>query len=431
MSEDFDATIIQDYDAQSFMDKFKAHEDNDMVFDLTGDEDEVMVIDPSSKQPEGTNKPNDIQDILQQLTAKYKIHTERISDSEDEVDIVRPSKVKQKNAKAQAQLEKLQERQRKKEETERNKELKKVLAEASKSLKPDECVKFVTTEVDSTLMENHGNAVRDSVNALGANLEVKSQAVPKTVTWKRRTQSAEIGEDGKLRAHVSSTEENQLLLIMDASEVISLIAKQALLAHVIGIRSAFDDKRISLGLYGMRNYFERSKRHKGEVKRRDFEFALTELQLMCSCCYRLIDTPQDLGNMISQFTKAIAQAPYKLEKQEKYGQSEWYMSGDNKDCVRVDKDGNGLKRLWQQHLTSLPLVRIETAEAITNKYPTYEDLRQAYENCMDDDGERERMLQDLPIRRAAGPLTNVRRIGPELSRKISVLYNSSDPDALL
>lgn len=47
------------------------------------------------------------------------------------------------------------------------------------------------------------------------------------------------------------------------------------------------------------------------VSRRKIEYALTELQLLCNCCYRMVDNIQDVGLMVCQFSKAIAQALYK------------------------------------------------------------------------------------------------------------------------
>lgn len=46
------------------------------------------------------------------------------------------------------------------------------------------------------------------------------------------------------------------------------------------------------------------------------------------------------------------------------------MESYNKKNVKVDKDGNGLGQLWRQMLTMFPLVRLETAEAITAVFPT-------------------------------------------------------------
>lgn len=60
----------------------------------------------------------------------------------------------------------------------------------------------------------------------------------------------------------------------------------------------------------------------------------------------------------------------RLEKNLKYQETDWYMAGDKKDTVGVDKDGNGLQRLWSQQLCCFPLARLETAEAIASQYPT-------------------------------------------------------------
>lgn len=59
-----------------------------------------------------------------------------------------------------------------------------------------------------------------------------------------------------------------------------------------------------------------------------------------------------------------------MQRNEKFEQRDWFMAESNKDCVRVDKDGNGLQRLWNQQLTTFPLARLETAEAIISQYPT-------------------------------------------------------------
>lgn len=47
------------------------------------------------------------------------------------------------------------------------------------------------------------------------------------------------------------------------------------------------------------------------ITKRNIEYALTELQMFCNCCYRTLETPQDVALMIGQFSKAIAQIPYK------------------------------------------------------------------------------------------------------------------------
>lgn len=49
---------------------------------------------------------------------------------------------------------------------------------------------------------------------------------------------------------------------------------------------------------------------------------------------------------------------------------DWFMANDNRDSVHIDKEGNGLRRLWTQQLTTFPYARLETAEAVTSLYKT-------------------------------------------------------------
>jgi hypothetical protein len=41
------------------------------------------------------------------------------------------------------------------------------------------------------------------------------------------------------------------------------------------------------------------------------------------------------------------------------------------------------------------------------------------------------LLADIQVRRGAGVLSNVRRIGPELSQKFHKFFNSTNPNELL
>lgn len=104
----------------------------------------------------------------------------------------------------------------------------------------------------------------------------------------------------------------------------------------------------------------------------------------------------------------------------------FYFANDNKDCVRV-VDNVGYGRLWQQHLIKLPFITLETAEAIMSVYPMPKNLLDAFQSS----SSPETLLKDLPVRRAAGPLTTNRRLGPEMSRKIYQFYHSMNAQELL
>lgn len=60
---------------------------------------------------------------------------------------------------------------------------------------------------------------------------------------------------------------------------------------------------------------------------------------------------------------------HRYEKHEREQENlQWYAAGDSRYCVRVDKNGNGLLRLWQQQLCQFNKVTMETAQAITAVY---------------------------------------------------------------
>ncbi len=118
--------------------------------------------------------------------------------------------------------------------------------------------------------------------------------------------------------------------------------------------------------------------------------------------------------------------PCRKQEADSLGGQNFYVANDNKDCVAV-KGSTGLSSLWQHHLTKLPMVALETAESIIAEYPMPRSLIEAYDNNPNGHD----LLANIPVRRAGGPLTSVRKIGPELSKKIHALYTNTDPDFVL
>lgn len=101
--------------------------------------------------------------------------------------------------------------------------------------------------------------------------------------------------------------------------------------------------------------------------------------------------------------------------------------GDNKDCVKIEGI-TGLARLWKQQLQKIPLVSLETSQAIADVYPMPKTLFDAYSNNPLDGPS---LLAELPVRRRAGPLTSVKKIGLEMSKKIYTLFCSLDENELV
>lgn len=165
------------------------------------------------------------------------------------------------------------------------------------------------------------------------------------------------------------------------------------------MKALLPNNNLILVIYGIEDYFLCRKQTKNSVKngtknkaqksnksstefknfrdisRQQFEMCLNEIQIIARCNSKLIENPQDLALIVYQCTKAVAETPYKLKiNKNLMNKQEWYMMGDDKNTVRVDKDGNGLRRLWQQQLCQFNLSSLEIAEAICSIYPSPTDL---------------------------------------------------------
>lgn len=351
-------------------------------------------------------------------------------------------KQNKKLEKERLKAEKQAEKERLKAENEKAKAEKQALANTYKNIKPDECIKFMTALIDSDLICHFcASDIPNALQAVNVTYKVVSNVHPFTVTWSRKCQTQLSTIGGQLSLANNEGNCNHVLLIMLWDQCVQLVHAKKLLSDIELKRTLFPDKLIHLGIFGLENYFSQYKSRKQKCKdkafanvpkvsRKDIDMALIELQIMYGISHRMLETPQDVSSLVAQLTKSIAQIPYKLQKQQRQEQMEWYVAGDNKDSVKVDKNGNGLSRLWQQQLTQFTLARLETAEAIASMYPSPASLMRAYAQCANKrDGEK--LLQDVPVRRAAGPLTSVRKIGPELSKKVFTLFTSSDGTAFI
>lgn len=70
------------------------------------------------------------------------------------------------------------------------------------------------------------------------------------------------------------------------------------------------------------------------------------------------------------------------------------------------------------------------ASAIVDAYPSPQLLIQAYKQCFSEE-ERQNLLADLQVRRGEGVTATLRRVGPELSRRIYLQMTALQPDLCL
>ncbi|XP_043481443.1 crossover junction endonuclease EME1-like [Leptopilina heterotoma] len=368
------------------------------------------------------------------------------------INIATSSKAK----KAKIANEKKLERERKKEEKERQKAQKAVDNKNSKSMQPNECIKSMRIIIDGNLQtQPYFNNLISNLQKDELKFVVDSQPIQFSITWKRETEEHYLNQKNEQCSWKSSKDENELLIIWNCKDVLNKIADSTFI-ETIGSIVEFDrKKRVTLFIYGMKEYFAYHKNLKtslnrigviaelGEdepmrkqnkkdrlygsaptISKSDLDVNLCELQVLYNCSSRLINSQEDLSLAIYQFTKAIAEAPMKLEKYKNYD-----FCTDSSNSVAVNKDGIGLKSLWQQMLCQFDNCSLVIAEAICRVYESPVQLMEAYSTCTPKEGEM--LLKDIPIRRAAGTITKAQKIGPQKSKRIYLMFTTEDGEVLL
>lgn len=351
-----------------------------------------------------------------------------------------------------------EEREKKKKEAAHSKALKQATSEIERAKKPGECLKWVTTILDTGVLNSeYSGELLTALRASEVDYKVEESIIPCTVSWERRIQTVHVDENMVIQKKITTQSETTVLVMWMWNKLIEQVHENSLHKAIEEIAALLPDRDLTLVIFGLEDYFRFQKTQKrrdvrsdvlgtGPQKRRvkegtveaapqvsrgDVEYALAEIQIKCNINHRCINNKTDMANLVCQFTKAIAEAPFKRGKHEKDAERlDWYALADSKDCVAVDKDGNGSFQLWQRQLCQFPLASRETSEAIASVYPSPMSLLQAYEGCSSEDAAHY-LLEDIPVRRGPGPLSTTRRIGPQLSKKIFTFFTTLDEDCLI
>ncbi|XP_005156276.1 crossover junction endonuclease EME1 [Danio rerio] len=341
---------------------------------------------------------------------------------------------------------------------------KKALADAVKALRPEECIKHTVVTVDPGLLQlEGGGALLTSLHAMGCNCAIEKQSLPRSVCWARRSPCPQSGE-------MKSFPESYTIIQVPVDDFVTMINSYckrqsssvltdtgiSLTAWIQGLMSRNPGRSLSLVVIDIEKYFrsqnskcqkkyreavlgeeknvglqggQKKRRKKDdinqlpEVSRVQVEEALVDLQLQTGVQVRFLSTWKDFTDYITMSTKAVAEAPFKRER-EKTGftfclESEW--AGGQK----VDRTGNGLLQVWKRQIQQLNRVSLDMASAILSAYPSPRLLAQAYTRCRSEQ-EKVGLLSDLLIRRGEGVTSTTRRVGPELSKRVYLMMTSSD-----
>ncbi|XP_041830449.1 crossover junction endonuclease EME1 isoform X2 [Melanotaenia boesemani] len=378
----------------------------------------------------------------------------------EEIQASREEALRRKQARERQQRDKEALRQ----EQEKRKAEKRTLAEAAKALRPEECIKHMVVTVDPALLQlEGGGTLLAAVQALGCSCAIEKQPIPRSVSWMRRAPGAQLEEVCVPEAHV--------VLQMTVDDFITLIHNYiqnerrgrsecgpTLTSWVQDQQRRNPTKTLSLAVVELEKYFRLQKSHNQkrfkeavtgedaqggrvkkkrrndggevlpEVSRVEVEEAVVHLQLHTGVSVHFLSTWKDFSDHVTMATKAVAEAPFKRER-EKTGFS-FYLETEWAGGQRVDKAGKGLLQVWKRQIQQFNRVSPDMAAAILAAYPSPQLLKKAYSQCRSD-SEKVSLLSDLLIRRGEGVTATTRRVGPELSKRLYLMMHSRDPELTL
>lgn len=265
-----------------------------------------------------------------------------------------------------------------------------------KNIEPGECLKFITVNFHHEICKfDFYNETLSILDASAVKYSTKFSSVPNSISWTRTVENYSLDFDNKINTTTIEINQKYLLIIWKWDKVIQLINDKLFVSSVISLCNSSAEINPTLVIYGVEKYFEyhESKGKKKannklyesienipKVSRKVFDANLIQIQLQAKCNSRLIDEAADMSLLIYQYTKSIAEIPYKLEMDSKLNdQLDFFATGDNRNTIQVDKEGYGLKKLWLKQLCIFNNSSLAVADAISSVYPSPQQLIEVIE----------------------------------------------------
>ncbi|KAK6169048.1 hypothetical protein SNE40_020175 [Patella caerulea] len=363
-------------------------------------------------------------------------------------------------------INKKEERQRlkdeKKAQKDREAQMRKIESENKKSFRPGDCLKKITVSIDPGIINTNGNGgpIFKAFDDLGVKCETIPQSIPNSVIWKR-----EIIECSQDDTTVKHTTEEDMLIMIPLEDFIAMIKTYSqkqkgdissgvtLTEFIQSLQCAFNNHLFTFFVHGVEKYFSdlkliKKQKHKEAVmetgtsdasrsRRRkmavdtivtqlEIEEAMVETQLLTSCMIKFMNNSQQIADLIRTFTKAVAEKPAKQGRLENV----FNFLEEGTAGVKVDKNGQGLLKVFKHQLMQFKNLGPDMADAILGVYQSPRSLLQAYAKCQTEK-ERERLLENIMVRRGGGVLATNRRVGKEMSRRIFLFLTCRDPNFVI
>ncbi|XP_038213579.1 crossover junction endonuclease EME1 [Zerene cesonia] len=304
--------------------------------------------------------------------------------------------------------------------------------QAQKIYKPGECMKHMILEMHPNLLEAWYCAdVSREITASGAKVRSSTAMCDvRLVLWSRVVESKLASKEGVVGLTTTKEPCNHGLYVTRLEDIEEHIVGKTLSQHMLSAAGLAGCK-LTLVLFAVKDFFKNTGRKTNNSKKKTIEpihleMALTDLLVTAICDTITVNSPNELALTFVQFTKAIAEAPYKKAKRAYDEQVDFYMRGDNKKCAAVSKQGDGVEALWQQMVAVLPMSSLETARAICKQYKTPRALYEAQKQASSVN-----TLADVCVPRSAVPGSKARRVGSEFARKLHILFTADDGNMLV
>ncbi|XP_073504267.1 probable crossover junction endonuclease EME2 isoform X3 [Phyllobates terribilis] len=294
--------------------------------------------------------------------------------------------------------------QRKEKERIRNQEKeekakRKESALALKLLRPDQCGKYMTVQLDAGLLQDAGcEDLLESLSTAGYNYAIEPHSVPSSVTWRREMPGDWSCVEGM---ELCRGEEHEMLILVEPKDFLASVccynqapitsSNEETPGSVFGFAKKYPDKKITLVILGLRDYrrcqrlSHKMERHSLEVKTRPgaedgwvtwrrIDEALVFIQLYYDMEVLNLDTWKQLGQHVCAVTKSVAQRPFR-----KHWEAQSYSF-----CTSVGSGRGwgprgsltGLPMVWSRQIQQLNRVSPAMASAITEAYPSPQLLMQ-------------------------------------------------------
>ncbi|XP_074598659.1 methyl methanesulfonate sensitivity 4 [Brevipalpus obovatus] len=217
------------------------------------------------------------------------------------------------------------------------------------------------------------------------------------------------------------------------------------------------DKNLTIVFFGFEKYLQQQKRvqnrefleqqglgsgrnvQRGDlpsIKRNDLDWVILDVLFSRNSWssnkkvhFMSAESGSELCAILWAQTRAIATAPQKKVQREQHG-LDWYAQNDAYGAVDINSEED-ITPLWTKQLATFPKVSLDLAKTIAHNYPTPLNLLSAYRQCATA-CEKDELLADIEVSRNNFTRGNtVRRIGPQISKRIHLLMTSNQPDILL